>query len=223
MKRQLVIGNKNYSSWSLRAWLALVKSGLPFEEIRVPLDTPGYKERLLANSPSGKVPALREGDVTVWDSLAIVEFAAEAQPSLWPADRMVRAVARSVAAEMHSGFAALRGAMPMNCRAAGRQVKIEPDIRRDIERIQAIWMDCRQRFGQGGPWLFGAFSGADAMYAPVATRFETYGVQGSPLVAEYVRTVLADPDMQRWYEDARAEQEVIEASEVGIPNPAFFV
>ncbi|MGE5387125.1 MAG: glutathione S-transferase family protein [Betaproteobacteria bacterium] len=223
MERQLIIGNKNYSSWSLRAWLALVKTGLPFEEILVPLSVPGTRQQLLSLSPAGKVPALREGGVVIWDSLAIIERLAEASPGLWPKDGLARAIARSVSAEMHSGFAALRTAMPMNCRATGRHVKADEDVRRDIERIQAIWSDCRERFGKNGPWLFGDFSAADAMYAPVVSRFHTYGVETSPVVAAYMQTVLDDPDMQRWYADAKTEAATIGVSEVGIPNPAFFV
>lgn len=223
MERQLVIGNKNYSSWSLRPWLAMVKLGVAFEEVQVALDCTDSRERLLSFSPAGKVPVLREGGVAIWDSLAILEFLAETYPALWPEDRMVRAQARSVSAEMHSSFAALRGAMPMNCRACGRQVKAGADVQRDIDRIQAIWMDCRERFGGDGPWLFGRFSAADAMYAPVVTRFKTYGVACPPVVAEYMNTLLTDPAMLRWYADAEAETNVIEASEIGVPNPAFFV
>ncbi len=223
MERQLIIGNKNYSSWSLRAWLALVKTGLPFEEIVVPLSVPDTRQQLLSLSPAGKVPAMREGGVVIWDSLAIIERLAEAAPALWPKDGLARAIARSVSAEMHSGFAALRTAMPMNCRATGRHVQVEEDVRRDIERIQAIWSDCRERFGKNGPWLFGDFSAADAMFAPVVSRFHTYGVQTTPVAAAYMQTVLADPDMQRWYADAKAEGASIGVSEVGIPNPAFFV
>lgn len=223
MNRQLVIGNKNYSSWSFRAWLGLAKSGLPFEEILVALDVPGYRERLRSYSPAGKVPALREGDVVIWDSLAILEYVAEAAPQLWPRDATARAVARSVSAEMHSGFAALRQAMPMNCRATGRRVLPSPEVQQDIQRIQAIWTDCRTRFGQGGPWLFGQFSMADAMYAPVVSRFHTYGVECAGPAADYVRTVLADADVQRWFDGAQAEAESIEKSEVGLPNPDFFV
>lgn len=223
MDRQLIIGNKNYSSWSLRPWLAMAKLGISFEEIRVALYMPDTRKRLQSFSPTGKVPVLREGTAAIWDSLAILEFLAETYPTLWPSDRMARAHARSLAAEMHSGFAALRSAMPMNCRASGRRITVTEAVQADIARIQAIWEDCRERFASHGPWLFGTFTAVDAMFAPVVTRFCTYGVETSPAVAEYMRTLLDDPAMQRWLADAKAETEIIEASEVGIPNPGFFV
>ncbi len=205
MSRQLVIGNKNLSSWSLRPWLALTKSGLPFEEIAVRLDQPETRTSLQKYSPAGKVPVLIEDGVAIWDSLAIIEFIAESAPSLWPAERMQRALARSLAAEMHSGFAALRSKMPMNIKATGLQAEMNPEVERDIARIQTIWEDCRTRFGAGGPWLFGTFTAADAMFAPVVTRFRTYGVVVSPVVQAYMDTVWNDPDMQRWVAAARAE------------------
>lgn len=205
MQRQLVIGNKNISSWSLRPWLALTKSGLPFEEVSLRLDEPGSRENLLRYSPAGKVPVLIEDGVVIWDSLAIIEYVAESVLSLWPPERKQRALARSLAAEMHSGFAALRTAMPMNCCARGVKVEIGADVRRDIERIQAIWSDCRARFEHGGPWLFGKFSATDAMFAPVVTRFQTYDVAVTPPVQDYMQTVLNDTDMLRWYAGARQE------------------
>lgn len=207
MQRQLVIGNKNLSSWSLRPWLALTKSGLPFEEISVRLDEPGSRENLLRYSPAGKVPVLIEDGVVIWDSLAIIEYVAESVLSLWPPERKQRALARSLAAEMHSGFAALRTAMPMNCCGRGVKVEIGADVRRDIERIQAIWSDCRARFEPSGPWLFGKFTAVDAMFAPVVTRFQTYDVAVTAPVQDYMQTVLNDPDMLRWYEAARREVE----------------
>jgi len=205
MSRQLVIGNKNLSSWSLRPWLALAKSGLPFEEVLVRLDLPETRATLQQYSPAGKVPVLIEEGVAIWDSLAIIEFVAEQMPVLWPTERMQRALARSLAAEMHSGFAALRSTMPMNINATGLKVEGTPEVQRDIARIQAVWEDCRARFGAGGPWLFGAFSAVDAMFAPVVTRFRTYGVAVSPVVQAYMDTVWNDPEMQRWIAGARAE------------------
>jgi len=205
MSRQLVIGDKNFSSWSLRPWLALTKSGLAFEEVLVRIHQPDSAQNIRKYSPAGRVPVLIEDGVAIWDSLAIIEFIAEAVPSLWPADRMQRALARSLAAEMHSGFAALRSAMPMNLNAEGLQVEAGADVQRDIARIQAVWEDCRARFGTGGPWLFGTFSAADAMFAPVVTRFRTYGVAVSAPVGEYMQTVWDDPDMQRWIAGARLE------------------
>ncbi len=216
-KPQLIIGNKNYSSWSLRPWLSLCKAGIEFEEIYIPLFSGGFKERLLEYSPAGKVPIYFDGDIAVWDSLAIVEYLAEGAPQLWPTDPGQRAEARSICAEMHSGFAALRAAMPMNCRRVGRVIHQVQGIADDIARIQSIWNQCRTRNEASGPWLYGQFSNADAMYAPVVSRFNTYGVTGSSLVNDYIQTVLNDADMQRWYQAAEAESEIIEASEVGVP------
>jgi glutathione S-transferase len=206
---KLIIGNKNYSSWSLRAWLAAQASGLAFEEIRLPLFIPGSRERILAHSPSGKVPCVNDHGLAVWDSLAICEYLAEKAPHLWPADPAARAVARSVSAEMHSGFTALRSHMSMNIRKdyAGRGHN--PEVEADIARIAALWADCRARFGGAGPYLFGAFSIADAMYAPVCFRFQTYGVRPDGAAGAYLSTMLADPRMQAWEAAARAEAEVI--------------
>lgn len=215
MKPTLILGNKNYSSWSLRGWLVLRKSGIDFEEYPVALSTPDGDRQLADETPAGLVPVLIDGEITVWESLAIAEYAAERNPALWPTDRAARAMARSVAAEMHAGFGALRHALPMNCRAHGRRVNIDAAVQRDIERVQRIWSDCRTRYGSGGPWLFGAFSVADAMYAPVASRFATYGVEGPAVVRGYVTTVLGDPDVAAWYAAAAEEGEVIEEEEVG--------
>ena len=215
----LLIGNRNYSSWSLRAWLALRNTALPFTEERVPLFSPNYKERIRAFSPAGLVPALRDGDTLVWDTMAIIEYLAEAYPALWPADKRARAHARAISAEMHAGFQALRGEMPMNIRATGRVVHPTERCQGDIARIQAIWAEARTRFGidAGGPWLYGAFSAADAFYAPVAARFRTYGAALDDIAAAYVDTVFADPHMQDWIAAAEAEPEVIEAVERGRP------
>lgn len=214
MRPQLVIGNKNYSSWSLRPWLAARHAGIEFDEIRVALYTPEGTARLRQLSPSGKAPVWREGEFAVWDSLAICEYLAERAP-LWPADSTARAVARSVSAEMHSGFTALRTHMTMNARARGRQVPITPEIAAEIDRIEAIWTDCRSRFGAGGPWLFGAFSIADAMFAPIALRFVPYGVSRPGVVDAYVATLMADPHLQAWIADAEREPEVLEQFECG--------
>ena len=211
----LIIGNKNYSSWSLRGWLALRKSGIEFEEFRIPLSTPEGDRMLADETPAGLVPVLVDGEVTVWESLAIAEYAAEQNPELWPESRAARALARAMAAEMHAGFAALRHALPMNCRARGRRVEIGADAQRDIDRIQRLWADARTRHGAGGPWLFGRFGVVDAMYAPVASRFATYGVEGPAVVRDYVTTVLADRDVSAWYAAAAAEPEVIDEEEVG--------
>lgn len=211
----LVIGNKNYSSWSLRPWLALRKAGIPFDEVKVLLDKPDTKERILKHTPAGKVPALVVDGHTVWDSLAICEWAAERKPDLWPKDPTDRAHARSISAEMHSGFQALRGAMPMNIRATGRNVPITPEIAADIARILDIWSGCRAMHDKNGPWLFGQFSIADAMFAPVATRLRTYGVDLDETAAAYIDTLYADPDFKDWMAEALTEEDMLRIEEVG--------
>lgn len=212
---KLVIGNKNYSSWSLRPWLLMKVLDLPFSEAVIPLYQPDSKPRLLEHAPSGKVPALHDEGLVIWDSLAITEYLAEQFPgvAVWPRDTEARAVARSVACEMHSGFGALRTHMPMNLRAALPGKGRTPQVQEDIERIQDLWSDCRERYGQDGPFLFGAFSAADAFYAPVVTRFVTYEVPLSDLGADYRDSLLALPAMQDWYAAARLETERISASE----------
>lgn len=217
MPAQLVIANKNYSSWSLRAWLAARKAGLDFEEVLIGLDLPDTRSKILHHSPSGKVPALIDGELRVHDSLAICETLAERLPALWPADPIARAHARAVSAEMHAGFMALRSALPMNLRATARHVTPSDAVRADLDRIAAIWRDCRQRFGAGGPWLFGAWSIADAMYAPVATRLVTYDLVTPGVVTDYVATVTNDPDFVVWRSAALAEMAVVAADEAGAP------
>ncbi len=214
--RLLVIGNKNYSSWSLRVWFALVKTGLSFREERIALLSHHYKDRILEHSPAGKVPVLKDGDLVVWDTMAIIEYLAESFPALWPEDRAARAWARSISAEMHAGFQALRSELPMNLRATGRKVELSKHCQADIARIAEIWRDTRARFGAGGPWLFGAApNAADAFFVPVAGRFRTYGVAPDAVCQAYVQTVFSDPDMQRWLADSIAEVEVMEAVERG--------
>jgi glutathione S-transferase len=215
-KPLLVIGNKNYSSWSLRAWLMLKHTGVDFDEMRIPLFVEGYKDKLLSSSPAGKVPAYREGDLLVWDTLAIGEYLFEIHPSLWPAQREARARARSVSAEMHSGFVPLRKLMPMNIRARGRKVEMSAGLEADIARIKTIWRELRAQYAGAGPWLFGEYSIADAMYAPVAFRFLTYGVSEPGAVDEYVQTVARDPLVQAWVRAGELEKEVVAASEVGV-------
>ena len=214
---KLVIGNKNYSSWSLRPWLLLEHFAIPFEEVRIALYTPESRPLLKTHSPSGKVPALIDGTVAIWDSLAICEYVAEleAARTAWPEDRAARAIARSVAAEMHSGFATLRELMPMNVRARGRRVDRTAALGDDIARVQELWTSCRERAGSDGPWLFGRFSIADAMFAPVACRFRTYDVACAGTAAAYLATLLAHPALQRWSAAAERETEVVESSEVG--------
>ena len=209
----LIIANKNYSSWSLRAWLALAQAGIVFDEVRIALGMPDTKEKLLGYSPAGKVPVLIDGSAKVWESIAICEYAAERWPEkrLWPADRAARAHARSVSAEMHAGFAALRAAMPMNCRSRypgkGRSAAVDADI----ARIEALWSDCLKR--HGGPFLFGAFSIADAMYAPVVSRFLTYDVKLVGALQQYAQAVLELPAMREWYAAGAAEPEFLAEDE----------
>jgi glutathione S-transferase len=206
-KWKLVIGNKNYSSWSMRAWVLLRHAGIPFDEVQIRLQQPDTRTQALQHSPTGKVPCLLDGELRVWDSLAIAEYAAEAYPDrgLWPTDRQARAVARSVAAEMHSGFQGLRTHMPMNTRARYPGRGRGPGVAEDIERIQAIWRDCRQRFGAGGDYLFGDFCSADAFYAPVVTRFQTYAVELDAVCRSYSDAVLAVPAVQEWLQAGRDE------------------
>ena len=213
----LLIGNKNYSSWSLRPWLLLKQTGLEFEEVRVAFNTAEFATRVRAYSPAGKVPALRHGALSVWDSLAISEYVNEAFPELraWPRAPEERAHARAISAEMHSGFTTLRGQMPMNVRASGRRVKATPELEADIARVAAIWRDCRTRHAARGPFLFGDFSIADAMYAPVAFRFATYGVALGPAEAAYVESLRRLPAMAEWAVASAAEVEVEERGEVG--------
>src|SRR5690606_397621 len=210
----LIIGNKNYSSWSLRAWLALRATGIPFSEQKLGLFTPEFAERLGGITPAGLVPVLLDGDFAVWDSLAICEYAAERHPEagLWPADPHARARARPLAAQMHSGFGQLRQLLPMNVEAKLSGVDY-PAAQGDISRVQAIWHDTRAEFGQGGPFLFGKFSAADAFYAPVVSRFTTYGVPAAGAVREYMDAVLALPAMQEWTRDACAEGVFVPADE----------
>ncbi len=213
---KLIIGNKNYSSWSLRPWLAAREAGLSFEEIRIPLFIPGSRERILAHSPSGKVPCLIDHAVTVWDSLAICEYLAEKVPALWPQDGAARAVARAVSAEMHSGFAQLRQHMTMNIRKDYHGHGHTPEVDAEIARIVTIWDRARSRFGSangGGDYLFGRFSIADAMFAPVAFRFRTYGVRPEGAAGAYLATLLANPHMREWEAAARAETETIPAED----------
>lgn len=215
---KLVIGNKNYSSWSLRPWLLLRMHGLPFEEVRIPLSQDTTREALAAHTQAGKVPVLHDGDLTVWDSLAICEYLSECYLSGagWPASRHERAEARALSAEMHAGFVELRTCMPMNCRASGRQVPISETLEAEIKRIEQIWAQGCERYGHRGPWLFGEFSIADCMFAPVAFRFASYGVKLSAPAETYRQTLLRSAPMQQWAEQAKAEPEVIESAEVGI-------
>lgn len=206
---KLVIGDHNKSSWSLRPWLAAKQACLPFEEIAIRLDRPETRDDILRYSPSGKLPCLidEDGDerVIVWESLAICEYLAELAPALWPAGRAARAEARAVSAEMHSGFAALRQHMTMDIRASRRGQARTPEVGRDIARIVQIWQNCRSCYAAAGPFLFGTFSVADAMFAPVVWRFVTYGVGVPPASREWLETMLSLPAMREWQGAALAE------------------
>src|ERR1043166_194339 len=212
MTLKLVIGNKNYSSWSMRPWLALRASNIAFEEIFIPLYTGSAdKDRILSFTRSGKVPCLIDGDVAIWDSLSIIEYVAERFPEakLWPADRAARAHARSISAEMHSGFMPLRNERGMNPHRPIGAVKPSTGAEATVARVQDLWADCRARYGGAGPFLFGAFTAADAMYAPVVHRFRTYAIKVSPVAQAYMETMMALPAFAEWTRAGMAEQIVI--------------
>jgi glutathione S-transferase len=208
---KLIIGNKNYSSWSLRPWLVLKQAGVAFEEIRIPLYQPTTRKQLLQYSPSGLVPVLQHGTLTLWESIAICEYVAEQFPDrpLYPESVEARAIARSVSAEMHAGFSALRQFFPMDCRSRISKHPIPSQVQADVDRILAIWRMCRQQFGKEGDFLFGQFSIPDAMYAPVVTRFITYGVPLDNTAQAYADAILSLPAMQEWLTAAAAETEVV--------------
>jgi glutathione S-transferase len=205
---KLVIGNKNYSSWSMRPWLALTVAGLDFQEVVIGLDQPDTKARILEHSPAGRVPVLIDGAVTVWESLAILEYVAEKAPKalLWPSDPAARAHARAISAEMHAGFAAMRQHLPMNLWRARNRRDLTPAVRADVTRIMQMWHDTRARFGAGGPFLFGAFGAADCMYAPVVTRFDTYDVEVDGGTRAYMNAILKHPAFRAWHAGAMAEK-----------------
>lgn len=203
----IVIGNKNYSSWSLRGWLALKATGVAFEEIVIPMSQPDTKALFLSHSPAGKVPILKHKGTVVWESLAISEFLAESYPAarLWPADARARAFARAVSAEMHAGFEALRNNMPMDMRADRSGQGMAEGVAADIARVSAIWRECRERYGKDGPFLFGPFGAADAMFAPVVSRFVTYAPKLDAVAAAYRDAVWRLPAMQEWTAAAKRE------------------
>ena len=212
----IYLGNRNYSSWSLRPWLVLKRTTVAFDEVVIPLYQSGSRETILKYSPSGRLPALRHGAVTVWDSLAICEYLAESFPNfaLWPTEPAARAMARAVSAEMHAGFEALRQHLPMNVRSSFPGRDIAPEVQADINRVMAIWRDCRTRFGEGrGEFLFGDFTIADAMFAPVVTRFRTYRIDLEREADAYCNSVMALPAMQEWLAAAKNEPMIIEAYE----------
>jgi glutathione S-transferase len=211
MSLTLVLGNKAYSSWSLRPWIALKQAGVAFDEIVIPIYIEGSPEAIREHSPAGKVPILKDGDLTVWDSLAIIEYAAEKFPQagIWPADPKARAVARSISAEMHSGFVPLRKLCNMNLRRHYPDFALTDEVRADVARIEQIWAETSAAYGKSGPFLFGAWTGADAMYAPVVTRFQTYDIKVSKATRAYMDAVLALPAMKEWYAAGAAEEWVL--------------
>lgn len=211
----LVIGNKNYSSWSLRPWLLLRHFGVAFDEVRLLLDTPGFADAVRRHSPTGKVPALHDGDVQVWDSLAICEYANERwlEGRGWPADLAARALARAAAAEMHSGFVALRTQLPMNSRRVPDAYRWDAAAQRDIDRVQALWRQLREAHSRNGVFLCGDFGIVDAMYAPVAIRFDGYGVQVDAGARAYMDALFALPAVREWREAAAAETESVAATD----------
>jgi glutathione S-transferase len=220
MTLDLTIGNKNYSSWSFRPWIALKVAGIPFEETVIPIYAPGSREKFLARSPAGKVPILQDGDVTVWESLAILEYLAEKFPdaALWPRDAAARGHARAIASEMHAGFVPLRSQCPMNMWRPVKKLEPSAETAANVARIDAMWSDCRARFGHGGPFLFGRFGAADAMYAPVVSRFHTYGVEVGPASRAYMQAIMALPAWQEWYAAALKEEWLLEEDEVDWPT-----
>jgi len=217
MSAKLVIGNKNYSTWSLRSWFLLAEAGIDFEEERLALDTEGFASKVAQYSPNCRVPVLILDGQPIWDTMAIAETVAERWPGkkLWPSDANARAHARSICAEMHSGFSVLREAMPMNCRAMGRKVALPDELTADIDRVLAIWSDCHRKYRSGGDWLFGEFGVADAMYAPVVLRFRTYGINLPQSAVAYPERLLQSDVLQDWLAAAESETEVIESDEIG--------
>lgn len=222
MQLTLVIGNKNYSSWSMRPWVLLRNLGIPFEEVKLRFHSDEWNAQIARWSPSGLVPVLWRGDIAVWDSLAIMEAVHEWFPGkgVWPADAGARAFARSAAAEMHAGFRDLRARMPMNIRASHPGKGLTAEVRANIERIEALWTAARSRYGTGGDFLFGDFGAADAMYAPVVMRFATYGVPCGEVARRYCEAVRAAPGVRAWVEGALAETEFVAEDEPYAEPPA---
>jgi len=216
---KLIIGNKNYSSWSFRPWIAMKTAGIPFEERVVSLNDAQFKRTVMEISPAGKVPALADGEVHVWESLAILEYLAEKFPDadLWPAEPRARAHARAVCAEMHAGFVPLRSECPMNFWRPVKRRELGPEAAANVKRIDAMWTECRSRFGSGGPFLFGAFGAADAMYAPVVSRFATYSVDVVPSSRAYMEAVMGLAAWQEWKAAALKEPWVLPDDEPDWP------
>lgn len=216
MKNELIIGNKNYSSWSLRPWLLMQVKDIPFEEKKICLYQSDSKAKLKKYSPAGLVPFFQNSEVKVWDSMAICEYIAEAYPEkyCWPEDLEMRTLARSISAEMHSGFSLIRNRLPMNCRKQMSYTAIADDLRGEINRVNSIWQDCRMNHQDKGEFLFGEFSIADAMFAPVVLRFNSYGIEVGSIAKAYMSNILALKPLQNWIKDGIAEKEVIQQAEI---------
>lgn len=206
-KLHLVIANKNYSSWSLRPWMAMTMAGLPFDETIIPLDTPSTKKQIAEHSGAGRLPVLHHGKITIWETLAILEYLAETFPekNLWPKSKSARAQARAISNEMHAGFPGLRNACPMNLRRTPKPVKLNDATNAEIIRIEEIWRECRNTFGKGGKFLFGKFCIADAMFAPVVTRFDNYAISVGRDTRAYMDVVMATKAFQKWKSAALEE------------------
>ena len=220
MSLHLVIGNKNYSSWSFRPWLAMKVADLAFDETVISLEAADFKTRVMELGGSGRVPVLIDGDVRVWESLAILEYLAEKFPAarLWPESVAARAHARAIASEMHAGFAALRRHLPMNVARPVKFRALDAGAAKDVARIDAIWRQCRAKFGRGGVFLFGAFGAADAMFAPVVWRFHTYAVEVGATASDYMRAMMALPAWNEWRDAARRETWILAEDEVDWPQ-----
>ncbi len=216
-KIQLIIGNRNYSSWSFRAWLCLRKSGAKFEELLLPLETPEFEEKIGDYSPTRRVPVLWDDGQCIWDSLAICEYVNErfADNKLWPSDTYSRGLGRCMAAEMHSGFIELRNKLPMNCRANSRKVEIDAALQADIDRLFTLWADSLVCHADKGAWLLGEFSVVDAMFAPVVLRLRAYDIAVPADIQVYCDHMLADPDVQLWLDQASTETWIVQADEAG--------
>jgi glutathione S-transferase len=213
---KIILGNKKYSSWSLRPWIAMKQIGLTFDEVVIPMNMPNTRAEMLSHSPTGLVPTLIDGDITIFETIAILEYLNDKFPDakLWPKDIAARAHARAISAEMHAGFGALRRDCPMNiCRPVKKHI-VSPDAAKHAERIDALWVDARKRFGKGGDFLFGHFSNADAMFAPVVNRFHVYDLPRSKTSQAYMNAIMALPAWKEWEKAARAETWVIAGSEV---------
>jgi glutathione S-transferase len=220
MTLRLIIGNKNYSSWSMRPWIAMKVAGIPFDETVIQLYVEGSVEKIKAQSPAGKVPILFDGQTRVWESLAILEYLAEKFPNagLWPSDPVARAHARAISTEMHAGFVPLRSECAMNMARPVETRALSADAKANIARVQDIWSEALTRFGAAGPFLFGTFSAADAMYAPIVSRFETYGIEVSAPVKAYMQAMIALPAWQEWRRAALKETWVIQRVEYDWPT-----